>query len=287
MSLHIFSETRRASAWVVVASLIVLVGGGILLFNSETYGQKVLAPIYKATNGLCNATLVHGVIGVALSVGVVLFGLGRLRLRDVGIRRDAIFGAVLCTVILWLIIQGITVVAGFIADGAITTHKMWRAEGIPTVLGKFLGQLFGNALYEEIMFRGLLIVQLYFLMERALSSRPRWRMAAAIGLSQVVFAVTHIPNRVAQGSYDSVFAVFADQSMLIFMGLLFAWLYLRTRNLLIAVGIHSLVNYPPMLFASPLDQEGWTQGLVVAITVTALLLWPRAKDTGTLHPIPA
>ena len=277
MPVHIFAETRRASAWVIVASMVVLVGGGILLFNSESYRQNVLAPIYKATNGLCNGTFVHGVIGVALSVGVVLFGLGRLRLQDVGIRHDAIFGAGVCTVTLWLIIQGITVVAALIADGTISPHGLWGAKGGPATLGKFLGQLFGNALYEEIMFRGLLIAQIYFLMERALSSRPRWRMAAAIGVSQVVFAVSHIPNRVAQGSYDSAFAVLADQSMLMLMGLLFTWTYLRTRNLLIAVGIHSLFNTPTTVFASPLDREGWTEGLVVGITVTTLLIWPLVE----------
>lgn len=278
---HVFSETRRVSAWLILVSLIVMVGGAILLFNSETYGQNLLAPIYKATNGLCNRTLVHCVIGVALSVGVVLFGLGRLRLQDVGIRHDAIFGAVVCTVALWLIVQGITVVAALIADGTISPHRLWDAKGVPAVLGLFLGQLFGNALYEEIMFRGLLIAQLYFLMERALSSRPRWRMAAAIGLSQVVFALTHITNRVAHGSYDSVSAVLADQSMLIFMGLLSAWLYLRTRNLLIAVGMHSLVNAPTTVFASPLDTEGWTEGLVVGITVITLLLWPLVERLRT------
>ncbi len=277
MPVHIFAETRRASAWVLVASLVVLVGGSSLLFNSETYRQDVLAPIHIATHGLCNGTLVHGMIGAALSVGVVLVRLGRLRLRDVGIRRDAIFGAVVCTVVVWSIVQGITIIAALTADGTIAPHSLWEAKGVLTVLGEFLGQFFGNALYEETMFRGLLIAQLYFLMERALSNQPGWRMAAAIGLSQIIFSVAHIPNRLALGSYNSVSAVLADQLMLILVGLLFAWVYLRTRNLLIAVGIHALFNTPTPVFASPLDPEEWTQGLVVAITVIAMLSWPLVE----------
>lgn len=69
-----------------------MVGGAILLFNSETYQQNVLGALREATHGLCTGMFVHGVIGVALSVGVVLFDLGRLRPREVGIRRDTIFG---------------------------------------------------------------------------------------------------------------------------------------------------------------------------------------------------
>ncbi len=285
MPSHIFAETRRTSAWVIVASLVVLVGGAVLLFNSEVYRQDIITPIHKATRGLCNGTLIHGVIVIALSVGVIIVGLGRLRLRDVGLRREHIFPAVVTTSILWLTIQGIAVVTALAKDGNLVAHSLWDTKGVATVLGQLLGQLFGNALCEEIIFRGLLIAQLYLVLARPLRDRPKWRLAAAVLLSQLVFAAIHVPNRLALGAYDDVLAVLADQSMLVFMGILFSWLYLRTHNLLIAVGIHAIVNSPTMLFASPLDREGWTQGLVVALAIAMVLAWSRIEKNHVKHKV--
>ena len=65
------------------------------------------------------------------------------------------------------------------------------------------------------------------------------------------------------------------------LGVLLALLYLRTRNLLLVVGVHALINTPTLLVASPVSHE-----IVELLAVLLLLAWPwlwRARKRRLLH----
>jgi membrane protease YdiL (CAAX protease family) len=140
------------------------------------------------------------------------------------------------------------------------------------MLGLLAAQLFGNALYEEILFRAVLLDQLVLKLRDC-----QWGFLLALVGSQTIFAVLHVPNRLLQGY---TFAGMAEGLGLLFLvGLLFALVYHRTGNLLIAVGVHAVNNAPTMLVATPLSG----QFLVTVLPVGFVAAWPvlrRPFDRG-------
>jgi membrane protease YdiL (CAAX protease family) len=58
------------------------------------------------------------------------------------------------------------------------------------------------------------------------------------------------------------------------VGVLLALLYLRTRNLLLVVGVHALINTPTLVVATPFSVE-----IVEVLAVLVLLVWPRLTWT--------
>ena len=89
-----------------------------------------------------------------------------------------------------------------------------------------------TALWEETAFRGFLLPQLYLKL-----SGHRWvRLWGALLLSQIVFAAAHIPAHVMIRHLTGLPLL---RMLLLqgFAGILLGLLYLRTRNLWIAIGI--------------------------------------------------
>lgn len=102
-------------------------------------------------------------------------------------------------------------------------------------------------------------------------------MLAALA-SQVVFVAHHLPNRLAFGLRLDGLGALEDLLMLWGMGLAFAIIWLRTRNLFIAVGFHALVNAPTLLLAGP----GWIHGASLALGFAWLALLPPRRPRAGL-----
>jgi len=137
-------------------------------------------------------------------------------------------------------------------------------------VGYLIGQLFGNALYEEIVFRGFLFVQLLLHFNRPV--RRRFSFAAALVISQVIFALSHVPNFVWVDD-KTLFDALASTDLIFVSGLLLALVYWRTRNLLLVVVIQALRNEPTAIIAAPSVIFVYTTLLLV---VSIILFWPRA-----------
>ncbi|MGI8437877.1 MAG: CPBP family intramembrane glutamic endopeptidase [Chthoniobacterales bacterium] len=101
------------------------------------------------------------------------------------------------------------------------------------MLGIFLGQVLGNALFEEIVFRGFLFQQVRSRLLRA-GRRPTTALILGIGTSQAVFAAIHVPLRLKSGLALS--ALPAELPLLFILGVLLALVYWRTGNLFVSVG---------------------------------------------------
>jgi len=160
--------------------------------------------------------------------------------------------------------------------GTVGMDPGWSQSGVGATLGLLVAQLFGNALYEEVLFRAVLLDQMVL----KLRDR-RWGFPLALVGSQLIFALLHVPNRLLRrctltGMVDGL-------GLLFLMGLLFALVYHRTGNLLIAVGVHALNNAPTMLVATRLSG----QFLVTLLLVALVTAWPvlrRHLGRGTPNP---
>src|SRR6185312_2303626 len=153
-------SVRRTPIWLMV--LVVLAQYPLtLLFNLVLFHQSWIKGLQTLTRGLLNGTLIGYAILLPLVVGGLLFLLGRLRPRDVGLRGRDLPAAIKSTLVLWAVVNLCEAAAriGHFDFDAQWAHPLG-------LIGQWIAQIFGNALYEEILYRGFLTVQLALLFER-------------------------------------------------------------------------------------------------------------------------
>ncbi len=253
----------RVKGSVILLFLATYVGLSLLI-NLVVFRSPWLDPVARSTHGCIQPTLVVNLGLIVLLIGGVLGLGGRLSPRRLFGSLRQVFPAILWTCALWGITQLIGVVVLSI-QGGLTLDSSWDLYGVSWVLGGLLAQLAGNALLEEIAYRGFLLPQTH----RRLSAirRPALRIFAAVLISQAVFALIHIPNRMYTGLPLASYPM--DLVRLLGLGALFAVIYLRTGNLLLAVGIHALLNRPTSLIDFPSSSTA-----LLILTALLLVAWP-------------
>ncbi len=159
------------------------------LLAAFVFFQSGILNVFAApTHGLITATLVANFIFLAVIVGLVLCLLGGLRLSDLGLRGSDVPIAVVLTISVWIGVNAVEAAWQALADGAVSWGGEWRGLGVTPVIGALLAQLFGNALYEEILFRGVLLRQTYWRLETTRLTNLQ-TLAIAIAISQSLFAL--------------------------------------------------------------------------------------------------
>lgn len=248
-------------ALVVVVNLIFFAGGAF-------------KPLASATGGIVTGSLVANLIFLAILVAWLILKQGELRLPDIGIIPARLPRALLITGGLWAVAQVIHALAGLLTYGSVEVASVWNSAGMYILIGMLLAQLIGNALFEEIAYRGFLFPQMYLRLEHL--GEQRWlRLILALVVSQGLFALSHIPNRLYLGMAPG--AIVPDLLMLFALGVLFAWIYAKTDNLFIAVGIHALGNAPTTLFrTAPFLEVGGASALIYALVIAAFYGAPVA-----------
>lgn len=257
------ADKREISTRVLVVYFVLAMALATLI-NLVLFPGKVFTPLERATGGLINATLQANLLGLIL-FAVFVFGLGRLRPADVGLERRKLRQALLVTVLLWLGMQ-VAALAISLLRGGVAVDAVWAERGASAVLGWLIGQLVGNALVEELLYRGLLLPQLF--LKFKITSRGL-RLAAAAAAMLALFVLSHIPNRIFMGY--TVGEMLIDIPILLGYGLLFTIIYLVTDNLFVAVGVHALVNEPTLITALPFP----AQLILIVLVVVLLVTWKR------------
>lgn len=279
----LFAATREAG-WALLALAATAQSVSSVVINAAFQGsiRAFLFDLRAATGGLIGPTLVANLVPLAFVIGLVLFAVGRFAPADVGWVPAKLLPALLLTLGFWLVAQLILAVLLLLGGGSLSFHPAWTHPGTGFVLGGVLGQLFGNALTEETVFRGFFFPQLFKKFGKKLS--PAWALVAAALVSQILFALHHIPNRLFVKSYEAS-QLLPDQLRLVFLGLIFVAIYGVTQNLWLAVGIHALANDP-----APLVQvaDGVVAAVWFALALALVLLWnPLQGLIGRKRPEPA
>lgn len=264
-----FDAQRRISDPLFVL-VLVLVFGFTLLFNSITYpgshSHTMTKPyeLYRAVSWSASPTLVGNLALIGIIIGVLVIGFGHVRPRDLGIswRNVAIGGAAFP--LAWCAFAIAEGMMGF-GGAHLAFNSAWNSgPGIDGILSDWVGQIFGNAPYEELLFRAFLIPQIY---SRLPGGSVFIRIVAAVILSQVFFATCHIGTRVFKGHLEGV-ELFVSLLKVFASGLAFAWIYLRTLNPFVVSAFHALWNFPQPIYYPDRDlfpNETWLAYLLVAI----------------------
>ena len=243
------------------------------IVNLVFFAGNTFRPLASATGGLFTGSLLANLVFIGVLVILIILRFGGLRPYDVGFIPRHIPYSVLVTVGVWGAAQIIHLVAGLLMYGSVTLSYEWVNP--PFMIGLVLTQIFGNALFEEIAYRGFMFPQLYLRMT-GLRARPWARLALALLISQGLFALSHIPNRIYLGMTPSEIAL--DLLMLLGWGTLYTLIYLRTDNLFIVVGIHALGNTPTTLFRTiPLLSGDGASILIYTLVILFLFGLPLLR----------
>lgn len=268
-----FGQRRVSVPW--IAGLFVLHAAAVWLVNLVVFPSGMLQPVRQATGGWVNETWLVNLAMLVLEVLVYLRGIAGVPLGDLGLRKGKVGPALAGTLLFWLALNVLQVVFGLVAGNGAAWHRdLFSRPGLH--LGMLLGQLLGNALLEEVLFRGFLFVQVLLLLERIVSRRRR--LVLAIALSQGLFALFHVPNRIYQGYQGWAYVV--DFLGLFLLGCFFVLILVWTNNLLLAVGVHALMNAPTLLFEGGHAGLTMMAGLVLLMVLLAVLRWRSRPFTG-------
>ncbi len=251
--------------------VVVLV---MVLVATQRFLVRFVLPLLEAAGWLINLTFLRYVVLFLVIVGGLLFGIAKLKPGDMGLRMSDLLPGIVFTALVWIMIQLVALVLNLVAFGRVTVDHIWlEPRGFTSMLGAlFFGQLLGNALFEEMTWRGFLLPQCYFKLTR-LDNHVRTRIGIALLISQLLFALYHIPIQLSSGVNPLQLPL--ALLPILFIGLLLAVVYLRTGNLFLVVGLHALNDYLTILFSPTFLSNDLLGGIIVFVFVLLLLIfWP-------------
>ncbi|CAH1059405.1 CPBP family intramembrane glutamic endopeptidase [Paenibacillus pseudetheri] len=241
-----------------------------LMVNLILFANGTLSVIAKSTNGWINETLAANLFGLVLEVVIFLCIIAKLSPGDFGLRKNKLLAGLFGILLFWLAINIVDLGMTLLTHSSLTfNNDIFTNSNV--VLGEFLGQIFGNALLEEVLFRGFLLVQIYLLLKKVKNNTSR--IGYAMFISQSIFAAIHIPNRIYSGLVGMDFVY--DFIVLVILGVIFSLLYVLTRNLFFVIGVHSLMNVQIMFWNSSFT---YTATLICVLLLTCLLICFKRKE---------
>ncbi|MGJ4801897.1 CPBP family intramembrane glutamic endopeptidase [Luteimonas sp. SDU82] len=264
--------------WVLAAVVLYAAALSVWVF-SPAFPMHWLRELQLASDGWINATLI---LAALLGLGQLglLFGPGRQRPATLGWHLPAIRTGLLATLALWLAMNASTLVASRIGGTPLAWHPGWAEGGL--LPGALAAQLLGTALLEETVFRAWLWPQFASRLATRLPCRVAWVLALVA--SQALFALAHIPARIAGGAGPTELGMAI--AGLFVVGAVLALLYAATRNLFFVVGVHALGNAPTLL-AEPQGPSPTLVMLVAALVVAgawAYRHWRQEASRETARP---
>lgn len=248
---------RETSRTTIV--LVLIATFGLIIATFVPAVLKRLAPLGE---GRVNLIVFCSIF--VLAIGGAAIGVGRLRPRDLGLRAGKLAEAIAVVGCVWILLQVAHAVTGLIGNGSLQLDDALRRFGLVDRLLWFAVMLFGTALTEETIFRGFFYPQLY-LKCRGSQRRRFWVAATA---AAILFGLFHVPRHIVfSGMSTDVLAV--RVLMHAAGGILATAIYLRTRNLLIVIGLHGIENAPIRLFDSRVPSEA-----LLLVELLLLVTWP-------------
>lgn len=259
----------KEASWKVIIVFLVTSLVLISVINLILFPGPFFDPITRATGGLMGATLQANLLNILLFC-LIVFGWGKLRPMDVGLDWSKLKQGLALTALLWLAAQVIVLLINWI-NRDIHLDPIWSERGITAVLGGLIGQLLGNALFEETEYRGFYLSQFYLKLK---TQNEKWRLAWSVLAMLTLFILSHIPNRIFAGY--TLADIPQDFVFLFINGLFFTIVYLVSGNLFLAVGIHALMNRPTMI-----TEATFPAGILIGLLglILIIVMWIRKRQS--------
>ena len=243
-------RARIVPAWHL---LLVAVAVGVLAWVNVNVtfavADRYLSshPILK----LFGSWLPHA-IGLAVSY-LLLCRLGQLQLSELGLQRRGLITAFVITCGFWCL-TGLSVQWRAADEMGLWSwnQQLVRVGAFGLLVDLLVTQWLGNALLEEVVFRGYFFTQLKRRFQALASNHGLTTgvvcTALAALVSVILFAACHLPIRLQNGIVGS--ELLQNMLRLSIWGMIFTLLYAVSNNLWLVIGIHGLTNRP-CLWAEP------------------------------------
>jgi membrane protease YdiL (CAAX protease family) len=222
-----FASIKNKTLLIVVTFIYLL---PILIFG-------ILVPLITDNETIKYALTIFS----AIIWGILAFWAMRrdsINLGVIGFQRAKIYQAALILLIGWILF----------AIGFIFIVLIAKDDNLTFSLGNpmsILQQWLFVGICEELLFRGYLLTRLKNKFTRIPTT---WGILLALFITNIIFATMHIPVKMYQlfqmtGQY-TIAPVFLSVVNIFIIGLIFSYLFLRTRNILMVGLIHGGVNAP-------------------------------------------
>lgn len=251
--------------------LLFLITNFIIIFLFLfLYQIEIIQSIEDITLGIINRSLILGLLLFVISIYGILILYGKMESEDLGLKVKELPLAVIMGIVIWICVQIIEGIVGYISYGMIVIEPSWNTKST-VLVGLLIGMFFGIALFEETGFRGFLFIQFKTKLEKVEQSK-NLRVVLALLLSQILFTLTHIPWKVSNQGWTE--SVFFDLIFSVFInGIIYGLFYLRTRNLFFVMIIHALGNAPTSLFQAPIQPSV----VILILAIICVAIWPTLK----------
>lgn len=243
-----------------------------IFFYIFLYHIGIIPSIEAMTFGIINRSLILGLILFVISIYGIVILCGKMKLKDIGLRKTDAPKGILFGIIIWIVVQVIEAFVGFLNNNTFSIDPLWTSQ-TSAIIGLLIAMLLGIALFEETGFRGFLLIQFNIKLENK-SRNKSLRVILALILSQLFFISIHIPwkiysqNDIASIVSDLIFSVFVN-------GIIYGLLYLKTKNLFYVMMIHALGNAPTSLFLAPIQPSI----LILLLGIIFAVIWPKLGRT--------
>lgn len=258
---------------VMITQFVMPVVMMIYLMNNTLY-MNIVSTLNSITAGFVIPTITNYTVYIIVIIGIIIAWPGKISGKSVGLIKTKVFPALGYTLGIWIIPQLIILIYLTITGGQFILSEFWLKYGLVTGLGVICGQFFGNALYEEVIFRGFLVPQFYRRFSKSIRKIETKALIFSIILSQLVFALIHIPNRIHNGESNVINLLIVILPIFL-IGVFLTILYLRSQNLFLCIAIHSLMNYPAFVLESPIESKT----IMAILALLLIIFYPQIRRT--------
>lgn len=224
-------------------SIIIVIDVLVLLFVLFVfYNLSFVRGIEIWSRGFIQLTLMGSLLLFLIMIPLIFkLSDSQVKMKDFGLTEEKFVEGIIFFFVFFIIFQFMNIMLSFIQYGHLQIASYWITNGYLFVFGSLIAQLFGNAFFEEIFYRGFLFPQIYKNLEPK-NFDDKKRKNLSILISQSIFSAIHIPIRIIQGA--SIVELIVSLIALFLFGWLFVYIYLRTENLFVVIVLHAIWNAP-------------------------------------------
>ncbi len=255
----------------------------LVLFSDITFNWLYVNFLKEAfsipgiyTSGVVDSLAILSLMKLAFVGLGVIFWIGRFRPWHLGMGWKDFKTGLLATFFLWSMLQLVQVSYGMLSSTNLGYLNHWQNLGGIQMLSSFVFYAIGKAFFDELVYRGLLLPQLHLKCKRYINLDDRITLSLAVILSQSIYLIIQLPlvSMFLSNSLSSAFTL----TSLFFLSILNSLIYLRTRNLYIAIGLHALW-YHPVFVAAPSIPHTF---ILVLLAIGFILIWPMLPNSPSL-----
>ena len=260
-----FKNVKEAPSVVLFLIFVSEIGLNWLYVN---FLYDAFAVPASHTDGLVQPLFVLSFLKCAFIILGIAFWIGKFNVKHLGITGTHLKIGLLSTFFFWSLIQISLIILSSMSDqGIVFLSDFFESQPL-YIVGTFLLFATSKALYDEIIYRGLILPQFHLKIKRFVQLDRRLTLLLAVITSQLLYLIIQLPLlSIVENNENGLTIKFFS---LLLLSILNALVFLRTKNAYIGVGLHALWFYPLFVVETSISHI-----LIITILILGLLyIWP-------------